>query len=45
MVSTLFASELSRDKDFIKQGRRKQFTTGPAKLDPKHYSIKCVGGR
>ena len=27
------------------QGRRKQFTTGPAKLDPKHYSIKCMGGR
>ena len=27
------------------QGRRKHFTIGPAKLDPKHYSIKCVGGR
>ena len=27
------------------QGRGKVFTTGGAKFDPKHYVIKCVGGR
>ena len=26
------------------QGWRKLFITGQAKLDPEHYSIKCVGG-
>ena len=27
------------------RGRRKLFTTGQAKLDPEHYSIKCMGGQ
>ena len=26
------------------QGWRNVFTTGPAKLDPKDYAIKCMGG-
>ena len=27
------------------QGWRKLFITGPAKFNPEHYSIKCMGGR
>ena len=29
---------------YWKQGRRKLFITGQVKLNPKHYSIKCVDG-
>ena len=41
----MYKAELDNAKDLIKQGQRNVFTTGPTKLDPKDYAIKCVGGQ
>ena len=33
----------SKVESYLEQDRRNVFRTGPAKLDPKDYAIKCVG--